>query len=94
MGNTIVMIVDMHIENISSSSEDNQCMCVCCHPIYSGRQGCGRPSRGHTGGMSNRISPPFFCGACLNFSCEKDSAIPFLGSISYTSTAESDEGVA
>ena len=23
---------------------------VCCHPIYPGRQGCGRTSRGHTGG--------------------------------------------
>ena len=37
----------------------------------------GRTSRGHTGG-SHRIShPPSFCGACLNFSREKDSAIPF-----------------
>ena len=43
-------------------------MCVCgCHPIYSG----------HTGGKSHRISPPSFCGACLNFSREKDSVIPF-----------------
>ena len=25
------------------------CVCVCCHPIYSGRQACGRTSRGHTG---------------------------------------------
>ena len=38
----------------------------------------GRTSRGHTGGRSHRIShPPYFCGACLNFSREKDSAIPF-----------------
>ena len=38
----------------------------------------GRTSRGHTGGRSQRIShPPSFCGACLNFSREKDSAIPF-----------------
>ena len=36
----------------------------------------GRTSRGHTGGTSHRIShPPSFCGACLNFSREKDSAI-------------------
>ena len=36
-----------------------------------------RTSRGHTGGRSHRIShPPSFCGACLNFSREKDSAIP------------------
>ena len=38
----------------------------------------GRTSRGHTGGRSHRIShPPSFCGACLSFSREKDSAIPF-----------------
>ena len=38
----------------------------------------GRTSRGHTGGRSHRIShPPSFCGACLNFSREKGSAIPF-----------------
>ena len=30
---------------------------------------------GHTGGRSHRIfHPPSFCGACLNFSREKDSA--------------------
>ena len=35
----------------------------------------GRTSRGHTG-RSHRIShPPSFCGACLNFSREKDSAV-------------------
>ena len=27
-----------------------------------------------TGGRSHRISPPSFCGACLHFSREKDSA--------------------
>ena len=38
----------------------------------------GRTSRGHTGGRSHRTShPPSFCGACLNYSREKDSAIPF-----------------
>ena len=38
----------------------------------------GRTSRGHTEGRSHRIShPPFFCGACLSFSREKDSAVPF-----------------
>ena len=37
----------------------------------------GRTSRGHTGGRSHRIfHPPSFCGACLSFSREKDSAIP------------------
>ena len=33
--------------------------------------------KGHTGERSHRISPPFFCGACLNFSLEKDSAVHF-----------------
>ena len=38
----------------------------------------GRTSRGHTGGRSHRIfQPPSFCGTCLNFSREEDSAIPF-----------------
>ena len=38
----------------------------------------GRTSRGHTGGRSHRIfNPPSFCGACLDFCREKDSAIPF-----------------
>ena len=39
-----------------------------CHLFYSGHQICGRTSRGQTGGRSQRISPPSFCGACLNFS--------------------------
>ena len=26
---------------------------------------------------SHRLSPPSFCGACLNLSREKDSAVPF-----------------
>ena len=38
----------------------------------------GRTSRGHTRGRAHMIShPPSFCGACLNFSREKDSAVPF-----------------
>ena len=38
----------------------------------------GRTSRGYTGGRSHKIShPPSLCGVCLNFSREKDSAIPF-----------------
>ena len=53
------------------------CVYVCCHPIYSGRKVCGRTSRGHTEGRPHRISPPSFCGAYLNFSREKNSAIPF-----------------
>ena len=38
----------------------------------------GRTSRGHTEGRSPRISHPPFCGACLIFFREKDSAIPSL----------------
>ena len=54
------------------------CTCVCCcHSIYSGRKVCGRTSRGHTGGRPQKIFPPSVCGACLNFSREKGSAIPF-----------------
>ena len=38
----------------------------------------GRTSQGHTGGRSHRIyHPPSFCSARLDFSREKDSAIPF-----------------
>ena len=41
----------------------------------------GRTSRGHTEGKSHSIShPPSFCGACLNFSREKDSVIHFPSS--------------
>ena len=35
-------------------------------------------SRGRTGVRPHRISPPFFCSAYLNFSREKDSAVPSL----------------
>ena len=53
------------------------CVCVFCFfPFILDIK--GRTSRGHTGGRSHRIShPPSFCCACLNFSREKDSAIPF-----------------
>ena len=46
------------------------CVCVLSSHFYSGRQTCGRTSRGHTGGRSHEISPPSFCGACLIFYCE------------------------
>ena len=40
------------------------CVCVCHLPIYTGRQACGRTSRGRTGGRSHRIPhPPSLCGA-------------------------------
>ena len=54
-------------------------VCVCVFfPFILDIKFVGRTSRGHTGGRSHRIShPPSFCGACLNFSSEKDSAIAF-----------------
>ena len=54
--------------------------CVLCvfFPFILDIKFVGRTSRGHTGGWSHRIfHPPSFCGACLSFSREKDSAIPF-----------------
>ena len=54
------------------------CVCVCVFfPSILDMKFVGRTSRGHTGGRSHKISHPPFCGACLNFSREKDSAIPF-----------------
>ena len=55
------------------------CVCVCVFFLFIlDIKFVGRTSRGHTGGRSHRSShPPSFCGACLNFSREKDSAIPF-----------------
>ena len=57
-------------------------VCVFCvfFPFILDIKFVGRSSRrGHTGGRSHRIfHPPSFCGACLNFSPDKDSAIiPF-----------------
>ena len=59
--------------------EELATMCVCVFfPFILDIKFVGRTSRGHTGGRSHRIShPPSFCGACLNFSREKDPAIPF-----------------
>ena len=55
------------------------CVCVCvAFPFILDVRLCGRTSRGQTRGRSHRNShPPFFCGACLSFSREKDSAVPF-----------------
>ena len=55
------------------------CVCVCVFfPFILDIKFVGRTCRGHTGGRSHRIyHPPSFCGACPNFSREKDSAIPF-----------------
>ena len=32
------------------------CVCMCCHPLHSGRQTCGRTSRGHTGLLHHRFA--------------------------------------
>ena len=55
------------------------CVCVCIFfPFILDVRLVGRTNRGHTGGRSRRIyHPPSFCGACLNFSRENDSAVPF-----------------
>ena len=55
------------------------CLCVCVFLSFIlDIKFVGRTSRGHTGGRLHRIfHPPSFCSACLNFSREKDSAIPF-----------------
>ena len=57
----------------------SMCVCVCVFfPSILDIKFVGRTSRGHTGGRSHRIfNPPSFCGACLDFCREKDSAIPF-----------------
>ena len=61
------------------------CVCVFMYvffPFILDIKFVGRTSRGHTGGRSHRISHPLssFCNACLNFSREKDSAVPFFPS--------------
>ena len=56
---------------------DTVCVCVF-FPSILDIKFVGRTSRGHTGGRSHMIfNPPSFCGACLDFCREKDSAIPF-----------------
>ena len=65
----------------TSSRPPPSCVCVCV--CFFSRfildiKFVGRTSRGHTGVRSHRtFHPPSFSGACLNFSREKDSAIPF-----------------
>ena len=61
------------------SGHTNFRVCVCVFfPSILDIKFVGRTSRGHTGGRSHRIlNPPSFCGACLDFCREKDSAIPF-----------------
>ena len=59
------------------TGKGSECVCVF-FPSILDIKFVGRTSRGHTGGRSHRIfNPPSFCGACLDFCREKDSAIPF-----------------
>ena len=72
-------MVDSAEINIFEVCRSSVCVCVCVFfPFILDIKFVGRTSRGHTGGRSHRIfNPPSFCGACLDFSREKDSAIPF-----------------
>ena len=76
---THAKIISGHQRHVSARAKSVQCVCVCVFfPSILDIKFVGRTSRGHTGGRSHRIfHPPSFCGACLNFSREKDSAIPF-----------------
>ena len=49
------------------------CVCVCFLPIHSGHQ----VRWTYQPGSHRILNPPSFCGACLDFCREKDSAIPF-----------------
>ena len=65
------------VDPYSAIRDDHTCVCVF-FPSILDIKFVGRTSRGHTGGRSHRIfNPPSFCGACLDFCREKDSAIPF-----------------
>ena len=61
---------------------NNVCVCVSYDSFWTSSS-LDVPARvtqeeGQTGGRSHKIfHPPSFCGGCLNFSREKDSAIPF-----------------
>ena len=62
----------------STSSTMCVCVCVCFLPIHSGHQVRWTYQPGSHRRKVHRISHPLsFCGACLNLSREKDSAIPF-----------------
>ena len=70
-------IVGREIGQRYSRSLEEEGVCVF-FPFFLDIKFVGRTSRGHTGGRSHRIfHPPSFCGACLNFSRVKNSAIPF-----------------
>ena len=72
-------ILDVRATKIQQALETDMCVCLCVFfPFILDIKLVGRTSRGHTEVRSHRIfHPPSFCGACRNFSREKDSAIPF-----------------
>ena len=65
-------------KNLGSRDCTDVCVCVCVRflPIHSGLQWTYQPGS-HRKKVTQDFHPPSFCGACLNFSREKDSAIPF-----------------
>ena len=76
---SLVILYRYYLIHTYSSLIALRCVCVCVFFLFIlDIKFVGRTSRGHTGGRSHRIShPPSFCGACLNFSRDKDPAIPF-----------------
>ena len=73
-----LLYIDSVILKLCTDTDSSTCVCVVCVFFPFILDINGRTSRGHTGGRSHRIfHPPSFCGACLNFSREKDSATPF-----------------
>ena len=66
------------IWGINQSINQSAVGIMCCHPIFTGRQTCGRTSQGHTGERSNLIFPLSFWGACPNFYREKGSVVSLV----------------
>ena len=76
-GSSLQQMVEEEFGELSFLLGEPQVCCVF-FPSILDIKFVGRTSRGHTGGRSHRIfNPPSFCGACLDFCREKDSAIPF-----------------
>ena len=71
----------INLNNILQYLQGDKCVCVCvCFlPIHSGHQVRWTYQPGsHRRKVTQIFNPPSFCGACLDFCREKDSAIPFL----------------
>ena len=80
------VVVDVPPRGIQTRSSGCTCgplplrlhMCVCVFfPFILDIKFVGRTSRGHRRKVTQDLSSTFFCGARLNFSREKDSAIAF-----------------